>query len=361
MAKIYFTPGPSQLYPTVEQHLQKAVFENIGSISHRSSDFQRIYQSLVENLRELLNIPQDFAILCTSSATEIWERILMNCVDKTEKALFCVNGAFSERFYSFAQTLQKNAIKQEILEGQGFDFEKVQIQEDTKLVAITHNETSTGARSPNTEIHKIKEKYSSTLLAVDIVSSVPIVELDFSLVDIAYFSVQKAFGLPAGLGIWIVNLRCLEKAKELEAKNEVIGTYHSLPNLWKYFTKYQTPETPNVLAIYLLSKVTGDMLNKGISKIRQESKVKAGKIYNFIEKSNFLNPFVENKKYQSETVIVAKTKKKNSEEIITRLDEDDIIIGSGYKNFKTNHIRIANFPTHNLSEIERLLESLSKI
>lgn len=362
MSKIFFTPGPSQLYPTVNKHLQKGFLENIGSISHRSANFQKIYQSLVENLRTLLNIPEDFGILCASSATEIWERILMSCLSQEEKGLFCVNGAFSERFYNFAQTLEKNAVKLEITEGQGFDFEKIQVQNDTKFIAITHNETSTGARTLNTEIHKIKENYPNILLAVDMVSSVPIADLDFTLVDMTYFSVQKAFGLPAGLGIWIVSPQCLEKAKELKSKNENIGTYHSLANLWKSFEKYQTPETPNVLAIYLLAKVSEDMLNKGIDNMRKESRIKAEKIYHFIEQSNFLNPFVKNPQHQSETVIVANTQDKNVQNIIKTLDKkENIIIGSGYKKYKETQIRIANFPAHSLENIEILLDRLGNI
>ena len=39
MKPIFFTPGPSQLYPTCQTHVEKAFEENIPSISHRGEKF----------------------------------------------------------------------------------------------------------------------------------------------------------------------------------------------------------------------------------------------------------------------------------------------------------------------------------
>ena len=87
---IFFTPGPAALFPTVEDHYREAFRQNLGSISHRSSTFRKIYQHTVEQLRELLNLPTSHAILFTGSATEIWERVLMNTVE--HESFHLVNG-----------------------------------------------------------------------------------------------------------------------------------------------------------------------------------------------------------------------------------------------------------------------------
>src|SRR5688572_10779529 len=78
--KTNFTPGPSQLYFTIEDHMRTALREGIPSISHRSKQFESIYRETVDGLRELLQLPADYHIYFTGSATEIWERILQNLV-----------------------------------------------------------------------------------------------------------------------------------------------------------------------------------------------------------------------------------------------------------------------------------------
>ena len=59
MKKIYFTPGPSQLYYSVEKHIESALKEDIMSMSHRSESFKSLYSETINNLRALLEIPPD--------------------------------------------------------------------------------------------------------------------------------------------------------------------------------------------------------------------------------------------------------------------------------------------------------------
>ena len=79
---VNFTPGPSQLYFTVNDHARQAFKEGIPSISHRSKLFEQISSEATVGLRQLLNIPADFYIFFTSSANEIWERITQNLVEE---------------------------------------------------------------------------------------------------------------------------------------------------------------------------------------------------------------------------------------------------------------------------------------
>ena len=107
--KINFTPGPSQLYFTVEDHIRTAFREGVPSLSHRSKKFEGYYKDTVDGLRELLKLPADYHIYFTGSATEIWERLIQNLV--AEKSFHLVNGSFSKRFYEVAVQLGKKAEK----------------------------------------------------------------------------------------------------------------------------------------------------------------------------------------------------------------------------------------------------------
>ena len=358
MKDIFFTPGPSELYFTVEDHLRQALKEQIPSISHRSARFEEIYREAASNLRSLLAVPDSFHVLFTGSATEIWERLIENCV--AEQSYHYVNGAFSRRFYETARQLHKEPLVQEAPEGTCAAPRPEDIPSSVELVAFTQNETSTGAAQPLADIYTVRQAHPDVLIAVDAVSTLPYPDIDYTQVDSVFFSVQKGFGLPAGLGVWLINNRCVEKAQQLEQQGHRIGTYHSLPSLVEKAQKNQTPETPNVLAIYLLAKVTGDMLTKGITQIRRETEYKSALLYQTLEEHPLLSAFVEEPKYRSKTVIVAETSQSASD-IIAALKKDRLIVGSGYGSFKQKHIRIANFPTHSKEHMEALVDKLNTI
>ncbi len=358
MKNIFFTPGPSELYYTAQEHIKQALKDQIPSISHRSKQFEAIFAETVQNLKTLLQIPDQFHILFTGSATEIWERMIQNGVEK--HCFHYVNGAFSERFYQIGLELGKKATAYHAQEGSCAAIEAGQIPEDAELIAFTHNETSTGAAQPLEDIYAVRKAHPDKLIAVDAVSSLPYPDLDFQQVDSVFFSVQKGFGLPAGLGVWIVNEKFVEKSKKLQEKGIGIGSYHSLPSFLSKAMKNQTPETPNVLTLYLLAKVSGDMLQKGIAHIRKETEYKAALLYHTLENHTFLQPFVKEKKFQSKTVIVAETRQ-DSYSVISYLKNNQLIVGSGYGNYKPKHIRIANFPTHSKEQIEMLVDRINDL
>ena len=65
-----FNPGPSAVYPAVRQYLTDAFDEGWLSAPHRGERFVQMMRDLVGLLRNKLNIPQDYYIFFTSSATD---------------------------------------------------------------------------------------------------------------------------------------------------------------------------------------------------------------------------------------------------------------------------------------------------
>lgn len=349
-----FTPGPSQLYFTVEDHARKAFKEQIPSLSHRSKQFEDISRNATEGLRTLLNIPANFSIVFTGSATEIWERIIQNLTEQTSHHL--VNGAFSQKFYDTALQLNRKATLTKAELGNSFD-ESVEIPA-TELIALTHNETSTGVSLPIAVINGFREKHSA-LIAIDAVSSLPYPDFDFTKIDSLFFSVQKGFGLPAGLGVWIVNERCIAKAEQLLSKGISIGSYHTLPSLIANAKRNQTPETPNVLGIYLLSKVVEDMNRRGIQTIRRETDYKAAILYQALNNHPLIKTFVKEPAIRSKTVVVAECGE-YTEALTNHLIKKGMLAGDGYGVQKKTQLRFANFPTHSKEQYELLVDSISE-
>ncbi len=355
MKNTYFTPGPSQMFPGIAKYIKDALANDIPSISHRGKTYSDLFASTTEMLKKLLNIPKDYEVFYISSATEAMERIIENCV-KTQSYHF-VNGAFSKRFYDTALELKKNPTQYEVGEGKGFTFQKVKIPKTTELICFTHNETSTGVAIDPNNMYEIKKINLDVLIAVDIVSSVPYVALDYALLDCVFFSVQKGFGLPAGLGVLIVSPKALAKANELAKNNDNIGSYHNFPTLSQFAKKNQTPETPNVLGMYLLNRVLQEMLKTGINKIRKQTEQKAKLLYTLFEKNKDYTIFVEDKTLRSQTVIVVDVKN-GSTGLIKKLKEKGIVVGTGYGSHKDTQIRIGNFPAITTRDVKKLLRNI---
>ena len=352
MKKIFFTPGPSELFHTVSDHLREGIKKDIFSISHRSTEFKKIYESCVHKLKSFLEIPDNYHISFLSSANEIWERVIQNLVIDSSSHL--VNGAFSKKFHDFA-IINKINVTEYFYDKVEYDVDE--IKED-ELVAITLNETSTGIMCDSNKISSIRKKLSNSIIALDCVSGIPSIPFNISDVDTLYFSVQKCFGLPSGLGVWIYNDKCLEKNKKISTK-KITGTYHSLENLHKKSEKFQTPETPNVLAIFLLSKVLDDMIKIGKDRIVRETNYKSALLYDTIKNHDLLSESIKNQSIQSKTVVVSNTKKE-SKYFINSLKNKNLIIGKGYGSVQ-NQIRIANFPAHSKESIELLCDELTKL
>lgn len=353
---VNFTPGPSQLFYTVADHAKVAFKEGIPSISHRSKKFESIFQKATDGLKELLGVPANYAIFFTSSATEIWEKSIQNLVETM--SVHFVNGAFSNRYFEIANQLGKKAIKIEVPLGHDFSSHTVE-NYAVELIAITQNETSTGVSVSNSFIKEIRSKNPNAILAIDAVSALPYPAIDYENVDTIFFSVQKGFGLPAGLGVWMVNPKCIAKAESLQKKGISIGSYHSIPTLLLNAKKNQTTETPNVLGIYLLSCVVEDFLRIGIKKIRQETDYKAAILYQALASHSIIKPFVTNSAAQSKTVIVANCGE-HTERLRSYLSTHGLNAGDGYGELKKSQLRFANFPAHSKEQFELLVDLIGK-
>lgn len=347
-----FNPGPSKLFGTVVDHLHEGLREQISSISHRSHQFRNLIAYTVSQLKEVLGVPSDYHVFFLGSATEAMERVIQNLVERHSYHL--INGAFSQRFFDVSRELGKEPQCKRVVDGLGHDFETVEIPEGTELVCVTHCETSTGVMQPMGEIVRLRERYPDVLLALDAVSSVPFAPIDFSVVDALFFSVQKGFGLPAGLGVVIVSPRALDKARALDHKGVSIGSYHNFLHLEKQALHHQTPETPNVMAIYLLGKVCGDFLAEGLTVLRELT----------LEKERLLlqsswPPFVRESRWRSPTVMVLDVGV-HAPLLRENLLREGIVVGKGYGPHSDLHLRVGNFFAHDLVDMERLVDSLKR-
>ncbi len=350
MQKFYLTPGPSQIYHTVPDHIREALKIGLPSWGHRSKEFKEVYSSTRKALFQLLGVPEGWDLVFLSSATEIWERLIQNFVKET--SLHVVTGAFSERFFQFSAALGRSP-KNLILDNtERFDPESLDSSFEPELIGITGNETSTGFWIDGEKVMNVRARFPDSIITLDLVSALPHYEVPYEAIDAFYFSVQKGFGLPAGLGVLVYRNSLIEKSISSN-----IPAYRQIRKLDEYSKKDEPMPTPNMLDIFLLGKICEDFQRRGLNIIRSETIYKFTLLNKAFEEHPEIQPFIEKPEHRSKTTLVAETSK--SSEILALLGSKGMVIGDGYGQYKGKHIRIANFPAHSKELFEGLMDLLS--
>jgi phosphoserine aminotransferase len=204
------------------------------------------------------------------------------------------------------------------------------------------------------ELRQIADKFPEKMLAVDTTSSMGGIELKFELADIWYASVQKCFGLPAGLGVLFLSQKAIDKVKNKAER----GRYNSLNFMLENAAIYQTHYTPNVLGIYLLNRVLKDMPE--IQHVDQVTKERMQKLEYTVAMTSKLKLLIENEESRSSTVLAIS----GSEEFITSVkkaaEKEGMQMGGGYGPLKPTSFRIANFPAITDAEFDKLINFLKQ-
>lgn len=350
MSMISFYPGPSRVHDEIPTYVKEAHKKGILSINHRSDEFMEISEKTTDLLRKKLNIPKDYTILFTSSATECWEIIAQSLIKKKSYHLF--NGAFGQKWFDYTKRIA-SGVRQFPFEREAvLNAKKFGFSGEEGVICITQNETSNGTQVTDETIRAIRENNPGHLLAVDATSSMAGIALNFKSADIWFASVQKCFGLPAGLGIMACSPEAVAMAEKINEKDH----YNSLPFMIEMMDKWQTPLTPNVMNIYLLMRVMKD--SRPIEATEKKIKKRYYQWVDFFESGKNLQHFIKNKDAHSCTVIPVSA----SPEIVTSVKKEarkkGLLLGEGYGELKSSTFRIANFPAIKKAEIEKLKDFL---
>ena len=343
---ISFYPGPSRVYSQIPAYVQDAYEAGLLSINHRSAEFMEMSSNAIRLLREKLEIPEDYWVFFTASATECWEIISQSLVPKKSYHLY--NGAFGEKWWQNAKKIQPQTV------GKAFSPEEIiqtgalMVDKEVEVICVTQNETSNGTAVSNATIREIREKYPEKLIAIDATSSLGGAYLNFQLADVWFASVQKCFGLPAGMGIMICSPTAIDIALEIGENNH----YNSLVFMIEKMRDYQTTHTPNVLGIYLLMRTLEKAPSIHLTDAMLQSRF--GEYMTFFSTGKNMECLIHNPEARSKTVITLQAEAQRIREIKAAAKKAGILLGNGYGRWKENTFRIANFPAIEKKEIEIL-------
>ncbi|MEK0442527.1 MAG: hypothetical protein RL403_1505 [Bacteroidota bacterium] len=349
---ITFAPGPSKVYDAVPQYLQDAYAQGILSANHRSAVFMNLYRQTEQLFREKLQVPADFTLLFTSSATESWEIISQSLVEQSSYHLY--SGSFGKKWLEYAQYILPPTQGQKLGANESIPVDQLQIGPEVDLIAVTQNETANASQVPMSVLKALAARYPEKMIAVDTTSSMGGIALDFSLADVWYASVQKCFGLPAGLGILLLS----GKAKEKVARKGERGRYNSLSFMLENAASYQTHYTPNVLGIYLLFRVLQDL--DPIAQVDARLRKRMEILEQTISQSAAFQLLVDNPATRSTTVAAISGEEQAIVAIKKAAETEGMQLGGGYGPLKASSFRIANFPAITDVEFIRLVDFLNR-
>lgn len=291
MSRVYnFSAGPAVLPEEVLKEAAAEMLDYNGSgmsvmeMSHRSKPFQEIIETAEADIRELMNIPDNYKVLfIQGGASTQFAMIPMNLM-KNGVADYIVTGQFAKKAYKEATKYGKvNVIASS--EDKTFsyipDCSDLPVSEDADYVYICENNTIYGTKYkelPNTKGKPLVADVSSCFLSEPV---------DVTKYGIIYGGVQKNVG-PAGMAIVIIR-------EDLIREDVLPGT----PTMLMYKTHADAGSlynTPPAYSIYICGKVFKWLKKQGgLAAMKERNEKKAKVLYDYLDQSKLFKSSVNPK------------------------------------------------------------------
>jgi len=283
MSRVFnFSAGPAMLPQSVLEKAQSELLDwqasgmSIMEMSHRGKEFMSVAEKAEADLRSLMNIPDDYAVLfLQGGASSQFAMVPMNLLRGKSSADYINTGAWSKKAIAEAKRFCEVNIAASS-EDKKFTYapaqDSWQLNKDAAYVHYTPNETIGGV-----EFHGVPETADVPLVA-DMSSTILSRPIDVSKFGVIYAGAQKNIG-PAGLTLAIV-------------RKDLIGqTIAGTPSMFDYKTHADSDSmanTPPTYAWYLAGLVFEWLKEQGgLEGMAAINQRKAEKLYAVIDSSDF--------------------------------------------------------------------------
>ena len=281
MARVYnFSAGPAVLPEEVLQEAADEMLDYRGTgmsvmeMSHRSKAYDTIIKEAEADLRELMNIPDNYKVLfLQGGASQQFAMIPMNLM-KNRVADYIVTGQWAKKAYQEASRYgQANVVASSKDKTFSYipELDPAAFTKDADYFHICLNNTIYGTR-----FTKLPETGDVPLVA-DISSCILSEPIDVSRFALLYAGAQKNMA-PAGLTVVII-------------REDMIGEPMDItPTMFKYSTHadngsmYNTPPCYNIYMAGLVLEWIRDEIG-GLEKMKEINEKKAGMLYSFLDNS----------------------------------------------------------------------------
>lgn len=281
MARVYnFSAGPSMLPEDVLKTAAAEMLEygnsgqSVMEMSHRSKEYDAIIKTAEADLREIMNIPDNYEVLfLQGGASTQFAMIPLNLMTKNGKADYVITGQWANKAYKEAARYGKARAVASSAD-KTFSYipkvEKADFDPEADYVHICMNNTIYGTKWNN-----LPDTGDVPLIA-DISSCILSEPLDVSKFGVLYAGAQKNVA-PAGLTIVIIRKDLLGNAMDIT------------PTMLNYVTHSENGSmfnTPPCYTIYIAGLVFKWIKELGgLEKIAEINRKKAKILYDFLDNS----------------------------------------------------------------------------
>ena len=279
-----FSAGPSMLPLSVIEDAAanlanyKGCGESVMEMSHRSAEYKKILEEAEQNLRDIMNIPDNYKVMfIQGGGTLQFAMVPMNLLRKSGKADYIVTGTWAKKAAKEAQKFGDVKIVASSEESTFSYIPKVSKEDfrpDADYVHITTNNTIYGTHFPY-----VPDTGDIPLVA-DMSSCILSEEVDVSKYGLIYAGVQKNIA-PSGVAIAIMREDLIGFAKD------DVPTYLDYKIHADNGSAYNTP---NTFSIYVAGEVFKYIKEiGGVAAMHKLDVEKADKLYNYIDNSSLYN------------------------------------------------------------------------
>ena len=281
MERVYnFSAGPAVLPEEVLRECQEEMMNYGGTgmsvmeMSHRSKAFESIINTAEADLRELMNIPDNYKVLFLQGGASLQFAMIPMNLMKNKVADYIITGQWAKKAFEEAK-IYGDAVAVASSADETFsyipDCSDLPIRDNADYVYICENNTIYGTKFktlPNTK---------GKILVADVSSCFLSEPVDVSKYGIIYGGVQKNIG-PAGTVIVIIR-------EDLITEDVLPGT----PTMMKYKIHADNKSlynTPPAYGIYVCGKVFKWLKAQGgLSVMKEKNEKKADILYDFLDNS----------------------------------------------------------------------------
>ncbi len=277
-----FSAGPATLPLEVMERAQSefvnydGVGYGIAEASHRSAVFEEVIDRAEANIRSLMGISDDYAVLFLQGGASMqFAMIPMNLRVSDKPLLYADTGSWSSKAIKEAKLFGDTQV---VYDGAASEYTRIgdasewEIADDASYMYVCSNNTIRG-----TQYHFFPEPGDVPLIA-DMSSDIMSREVDVNKFGMIFAGAQKNLA-PAGVTLVIIRKDLAERADS------------ALPTMLNYNTfieKHSLFNTPPTFAIYMLALVTDWMVAQGgMAAIETVNKAKSHALYEHIDMSIF--------------------------------------------------------------------------
>ncbi len=333
-----FGCGPSKIRPEQALALAKSNSNLLGS-SHRQAPVKNLVGAVRAGLCDLFSLPDGWEIvLGNGGSTMFWDVATFGLV--AERSQHYVFGEFSSKFAEASAKAPHLADPVVVRSEPGTHPAIEAVPDGVDVVALTHNETSTGV---SMQLHRPS---GDALVVVDATSAAGGLPWSADDVDVYYFAPQKCFASDGGLWLAACSPAAIERIRTISASGRWSPASLDLKIALDNSLVNQTYNTPALATLVLLNEQLQWMLdNGGLAWCVDRCRKSSAHLYQWAAASDYATPFVVDPAQRSAVVgTIDLDDTVRADDVCAALRVNGIVDTDSYRKLGRNQLRIGMFP-----------------